>query len=95
MCVRLCPWIYSVVIRNNTLPEATVYITDRQAFIVWFLLNGIVILNKYLLVGCVWSSLLTQTQMEKMSAKEKMILPALMKVLKLTENENDLCAGVA
>lgn len=32
---------------------------------------------------------------ERQKSEKKMILPALMKVLKLTEKENDLCAGVA
>lgn len=45
----MCSWIYNVMIVNNTLPEATVYIKDREAVIVWFLLKGFVILNKYLL----------------------------------------------
>lgn len=29
VCACVCPWIYNVVIRNNT--EATVYITDRHS----------------------------------------------------------------
>lgn len=45
MFESVCPWIYNVLMGNNTLLEATVGITDRKAFICWFLLNGIVIIG--------------------------------------------------
>lgn len=49
ICELVFPWIYNVVIVNNTLLEATVYITDRKAFGVCFSMNGVVLQN---VCGC-------------------------------------------
>ena len=59
--------MYNVLIGNNALLEATVYIIDRKAFVVWFLLNRIVIIYECLFAGvceCVsrWLSSPTATQ---------------------------------
>lgn len=32
--VCVCPWIYNVLITNNTSPEATVYTPDKEALLV-------------------------------------------------------------